>query len=209
MTDIKKALEKQKKKNFLIIISGPTCSGKDSVMRGLLKKDKRFKRLITTNSRAKRPDEIEGVDYYFIARDEFEKLIAKDAFYEWVEYRGEYRGTQKKHVLETLKSGKDIIWRIDVRGVKNVYKKVKKEIPNSIFIFLAESLETLEKRMKSRHAEDKKWMKWNLSRAVWELKQHQDFDYLVFNQQGQLKTTIDLAEKIVEAEKCKVIKKNG
>src|SRR4030042_6340920 len=96
---------KEDKKGVLLVISGPTCVGKDTVIRELQKKNKKLKRLVTTNSRPKRQDEKEGIDYYFISKDEFEKLIAEDAFFEWVEYRGHYRGGQKKHVKEALVSG--------------------------------------------------------------------------------------------------------
>lgn len=198
-------LSKQEKRNLLIVLSGPTCCGKDTVMRELLKRRKNMVRLVTTNSRAKRADEKEGVDYYFISKDEFGDLIAKDAFFEWVEYRGDYRGTQKKHVKEALAAGRDVIWRIDVRGVKNIRRKVKKEIPNSVFIFLAITLDVLKQRMKERATEDdKKWGKWSADRAVWELKQYRDFDYVVHNKEGRLKETVLMAEKIIEAERKRV-----
>lgn len=204
MDKYEKVFQAQKNKNFLIVVSGPSCSGKDSVARGLLKRNEKMSRLVTTNSRSKRKDEKEGWDYYFVSRQEFEKLIAQEAFYEWVEYRGSYRGTQKKHVLQALKTGRDVIWRIDVRGVKNIYERVKKEIPNSIFIFLAESLPVLEKRMKKRATETKREFIWSINRAKWELNQYHSFDYLVFNIQGRLKETIGKVEHIIEAEKLKI-----
>ena len=74
MSKFEKELEAQKKRNLLIVISGPSCSGKDSVMRELLKRNKNMKRLVTTNSRVKRADEKEGCDYYFIAKEEFEEI---------------------------------------------------------------------------------------------------------------------------------------
>lgn len=204
--NLDKELEKQKKRNLLVVISGPSCSGKDSVVKKLLKRNKKMKRLVTTNSRPKRADEKEGFDYYFVSMEEFEKLIADEGFYEWVEYRGSYRGTQKKHVKRSLATGRNVIWRIDVRGVKNVYKKVKKEVPNSVFIFLTETLSILEKRMKKRNTETKKEFRWSIDRAKWELNQYRDFDYVVRNVQGKLKQTIEQVEDIIEAERRKVIK---
>jgi len=206
MQEIIEEIETQINKPILLVISGPTCSGKDTVMRELLKRNKNMQRLVTTNSRVKRPEEIEGVDYHFVLRQEFERLIGEDAFYEWVEYRGEYRGGQKKHVLKALNSGKDVIWRIDVRGVKNIYNKVKKEIPNSAFIFLAESLPILEKRIIKRHTEDKKWQEWSIHMAVWELKQYKDFDYVVINKENHLPQTIEQVEKILSAERMRIKK---
>ncbi|MBU0619208.1 guanylate kinase [Patescibacteria group bacterium] len=206
MPIITEELKSQTKRNILVVISGPTCSGKDSVMKQLLVRNKNMRRLITTNSRAKRKDETNGVDYYFVSKKDFEELIAQDAFFEWVEYRGDYRGGQKKHVQDALKSGKDVVWRIDVRGVKNIYKKVKRDIPHSVFIFLTEDLLILKKRMTNRATEDKKWQNWSLNRATWELKQYQGFDYLVKNKQGQLDKAVAIIEMIIETEKRKIFK---
>jgi guanylate kinase len=206
MVDVYQEILAKEKKPTLLVLSGPTCSGKDTIMRLLVKRNKNMRRLVTTNSRPKRSEEREGTDYHFISRSEFEKLIAQEAFYEWVEYRGEYRGGQKRHVHEALQSGKDVIWRIDVRGVKNIYKKVKKEIPNSVFVFLVESLGVLKARMAKRATEDKKWKEWSINMATWELKQYQDFDYVVPNKEGKLKEATEVIEKILEAEKLKVRK---
>ncbi len=206
MKEILQEFEDQENRRILLVISGPTCAGKDAVVKGLLKRNKNMIRLVTTNSRSQRADEKEGVDYFFVPKEEFEELISEEAFFEWVEYRGDYRGTQKKHVKEFLSSGKDVIWRIDVRGVKNIYKKVKKEIPNSVFVFLGESLAVLEKRMEARATEDKRGREWSRSRAKWELAQFRDFDYVVPNKQGKLEKTVEIVEKILEAEKRKVKK---
>ncbi len=202
--NLAKEIEAQRCRGVLVVISGPTCAGKDSVVRELEKNHSQIYRLVTTNSRPKRPEEKEGVDYYFVSRAEFEKLIEEDAFFEWVEYRGEYRGTQKKHIQKALKSGRDVIWRIDVRGVKNIYEKVKKEYPYSVFIFIAEDLAVLEKRMKRRASEDKRWQSWSLARAAWELKQYHNFDYLVINEENKLSRTAELIKMIIEAERRKI-----
>jgi guanylate kinase len=203
-TKLDSEIEKQKKRGILIVISGPTCAGKDSVVRELVKDNKNAIRLVTTNSRPKRPDEKEGVDYYFISRQEFEEKINKGDFFEWVEYRGDYRGTQKKHIEEALKSGKDVLWRIDVRGVKNINQKVKKEYPYSAFIFLAEDLQVLENRMKKRATEKQKWQEWSLQRAVWEMNQYRDFDYVVLNEEGKLNEAVKNIKMIIEAERRRV-----
>jgi len=188
-------------KGILLVLSGPTCSGKDTVMKLLLEGNKNMQRLVTTNSRPKRDDEKEGVDYYFVSRDEFERLINKGAFFEWVEYRGHYRGGQKKHVIKALNSGKDVIWRIDVRGVKNIYEKVKEMVPNSIFIILTSPISILRRRSERRKTEDKKWEDWGINRAKWELEQKEDFDYVVVNEEDKLKETVNKVEEIIELER--------
>jgi len=186
------------KKGVLLVLSGPTCAGKDEVMRALLKRSKNMKRLVTTNSRPKRADEKEGVDYYFVSRKEFEELIAKGAFFEWVEYRGEYRGGQVRHVKQALKSGKDIVWRIDVRGVKNIYKKVKQMVPKSVFVMLVSPVEILRLRAEKRMTEAKKWKDWSMDRAKWELAQKEDFDHVVANKQDKLEEAVKEVEKIIK-----------
>jgi guanylate kinase len=182
----------------LVVLSGPTCSGKDAVMRRILERNKNMQRLVTTNSREKREDEKNGVDYHFVTRKEFEKLIADGGFFEWVEYRGEYRGGQQKHVIEALKSGKNVIWRIDVRGVKNIYKKVKEMVPKSIFVMLRSSMKTLRERSQERKTEDKTWENWSMDRARWELDQVKDFDFVVDNMQDELDKTVVEIEKLIE-----------
>src|SRR5437763_177518 len=101
----KKPLEneiiEQKKRNVLLVLTGPSGSGKDTVIADLLKHDPRIKRVITTTSRQMRAQEKEGEPYHFVVREKFEQMIAEEAFLEWVEFRGELYGTQKKTFLAT------------------------------------------------------------------------------------------------------------
>jgi len=196
----------ENRKGVLLVLSGPTCAGKDEVMRALLKRNKNMQRLVTTNSRKMRSDEKEGVDYYFISKPEFEELISKGAFYEWVEYRGDYRGGQVKHVKKALKSGKDVIWRIDVRGVKNIRDKVKKMLSNSVFVMLDSPIKILKMRSIRRSTENKKWAKWSMNMAKWELDQKEDFDYIVVNEEDKLNLAVEEVEKIIESTRKKLKK---
>lgn len=201
-----KELEEQKRRGVLLVLSGASGVGKDTVLRELLKRNPNMVKLVTTNSRPKRPEEVEGVDYYFVTREEFERLIAEDAFFEWVEYRGHYRGGQKKHVEEALSSGKDVVWRIDVRGVKNVKEKVKKMFPRSVFVLLVvREVETLKRRMEKRASETNEELEWNLNMAVWEQKQWRDFDYVVENREDRLEETVETILEIVRVAKLRVI----
>ncbi|MEK7165340.1 MAG: guanylate kinase [Patescibacteria group bacterium] len=204
---ITEEIAEQKKRGVLIILTGPTAAGKDTVMKKLLEKRPTLIRMVTTNSRPMREGEVEGTDYHFVSREDFEKLIADDAFVEWVEYLGHYKGGQKKHLEEALASGKDVVWRIDVRGVKNIRSRVEEmvEDPDSpvqaaVFIFLAPpELETLEKRMRTRGAENEKvWIE-GLNLAKWELAQYDDCDYLVLNEDGKLDDAVTAVEAIIEA----------
>jgi len=200
-------LDQQTKRGVLLVVSGASGAGKDTVMKLLLQNYSNMQKLVTTNSRPKRPEEVEGYDYYFVSKEEFERLIAEDAFFEWVEYRGHYRGGQKRHVAEALASGKDVIWRIDVKGVKNIKKKVKEMFPYSVFVLLVvRDLDTLEKRMIERASENNEELSWSLDMAIWEQKQFKDFDYLVPNEDGNLEETVSRVAAIVEATRMRVVK---
>lgn len=187
-----------KKRGVLLVLSGPTCAGKDAVMRRLLTRNVNLIRLVTTNSRPKRAEEIEGVDYYFVSREEFERLISQGAFFEWVEYRGEYRGGQAKHVAEAFSSGKDVIWRIETKGVKNIYQKVKEQFPNSVFVMLTAPISVLRHRAEKRKTEDQEWTNWSMDMAKWEMDQKENFDFVVENKEGQLTKTVEEIETIME-----------
>ena len=122
-----------------------------------------------------------------------------------MEYRGHYRGGQKKHVQQALESGKDVIWRIDVRGVKNIKEKVKEMFPHSVFVLLAvNDLATLRHRMEERKSETQNDLEWSVDIAMWEQRQWHDFDYIVSNEDGGLEKTVDDVAKIVEATRMKV-----
>lgn len=199
-------IARQKKRGVLLVLSGPSGVGKDSVMIELLSQYPKMQKLVTTNSRPKREDEKDGFDYHFVGREDFEKLIAEEAFFEWVEYRGHYRGGQKKHVQEALASGKDVVWRIDVRGVMNVRAKVKEMFPHSAFVMLAVTdPETLHKRMLERQSETQADLEWSLDMAMWEQRQWHHFDFVVHNEDGKLNETVESVAKIVEATRMKVV----
>ena len=204
--DVSIELNRQTRRGVLLVMSGPSGVGKDTVMLKLLEKYPKMEKLVTTNSRPKRDEEKDGFDYHFVTREEFEKLIAEDAFFEWVEYRGHYRGGQKKHVEGALSTGHDVIWRIDVRGVLNIKEKVKESFPHSAFVLLAvDDLDILKSRMQERASETKEDFDWSMDIAIWEQRQWNHFDYVVKNEDGKLKAAVELVAKIVETTRMKVI----
>ncbi|TXH00673.1 MAG: guanylate kinase [Candidatus Moraniibacteriota bacterium] len=204
--DVGVEIIRAKKRGVLLVLSGPSGVGKDSVMLELLARYPKMQKLVTTNSRPMRDDEKNGFDYHFVTREEFEKLIADEAFFEWVEYRGHYRGGQKRHVQEALDSGKDVIWRIDVRGVMNIRAKVKEMFPHSAFVMLAVTdLDILKKRMEERQSESQAELEWSVDMAIWEQRQWHHFDFVVHNEENKLSETVETVAKIVEATRMKVV----
>lgn len=206
-------MEARKNRGVLIVLTGPTAAGKDTVMRKLLETRKNMMQMVTTTSRPMREGEKEGVDYHFVTRSEFEKLLAEDQFVEWVEYLGHYKGGQKKHLEEALSTGKDVIWRIDVRGVKNIRPTIESmvEDPSSpvnsaVFVFLAPpNLESIKARMKARGSENEKVWEQGLNLATWELEQYDDCDYLVVNEDDQVDQAVKAVAGIIDATRNLVI----
>lgn len=211
---IQDEIQKQTKRRILLVLTGPTAVGKDTIMQLLLENNPKMVRLVTTTSRPKREMETEGKDYYFIEKAGFEKLMAEGAFLEWVEYLGHYKGTQMIHLKEALGTGHDVIWRIDVRGVKNIKQRVIEmlkdpQFPPSgcSFIFLAPpDLLTLKNRMKKRATETQLVQEQGLDLAKWEMDQFDDSDFLVINEENKETETAKKIEAIIEAERNKIQK---
>lgn len=198
-------IHEQATREVLLILTGPTGAGKDTLFAKLQKDNPGMIRVVTTTSRNKRPNESEGNPYYFISRDQFEEMISQGAFFEWVEFRGELYGTQKKTLEEALVHGRDVIWHIDAKGVKNIKEKVKQMYSHSVFIFLtAPSIEALEQRV--HKDEGKVFHRWNQALVRWEMEQYDDCDYLVVNEDGKLDEAVKVVEGIIAATKRHIVK---
>ncbi len=175
----------------LIIISGTTCAGKGTVIKKLLEKNDNLTLSISYTSRPKRENEIEGVDYYFVTKEEFEEKIKNGDFLEYarVQY-GAYYGTPKKEVIDLLNSGKDCILEIDVQGVK----QIKKLYPETILIFImAPSMNEVKKRIKARGMENNEQIIERFKVAYNEINEINNYNYVVVND------NVDAAVKKVEA----------
>lgn len=201
---IEQEIQEQEKRGVLLVLTGPTGAGKDALFQKLQERDPSVERIITTTSRPMRPTESEGNPYSFISRDTFEQMIAEHAFFEWVEFRGEMYGTQKKTLEDALAKGVDVIWHIDAKGVKNIKEKVKHMVPRSAFVFLAApEVGTLESRV--RKDEGKILHRWNPALVAWEMEQYDDCDYLVVNHDGKLEQTTVQVLAIVEAKRREIL----
>ncbi len=185
----------------LIIISGPTCAGKATVIRKLLEKREDVVCPISYTSRPMRPGEIEGIDYYFISKEHFEQKIKNGDFLEYAKVRyGQYFGTPKKEVEDLLKTGKDIILEIDVQGAA----QIKKLFPETILIFiLAPSMQELKRRIIERGAEKKiDQIIDRFKTAYKELNALNEYNYVVVN--DNLDEAVEKVNSILISEKCRV-----
>ena len=184
-------------KGLKIVLSGPSGSGKGTIVKELIR-DEQFLLSISATTRAPRQGEEEGVHYFFKTRDDFESMIANNELIEYAEFCGNYYGTPKAFIEESVKNGKDVILEIEVKGAM----QIKKIYPEAIFIFVVPpSLVELENRLVGRNTEARDVIDQRLNRAKEELALYNQYDYVVVN--DRLVDAIDEIRCIVRAEKLK------
>ena len=185
-------------KGLFIVVSAPSGAGKSSLCQRLLTAYPEIKFSVSCTSREPRPNEINGKDYYFISRDEFQKRIDQNEFVEWIENYGHLYGTPIKVMEEFSEKGKDLLLDIEPRGAKKVKQKFKK----GIFVFvLPPSRFELLKRLEKRGHETDEAIKTRFAQAESELKEISWYDYIIFNE--DLETAASQLIAIYVAEKCK------
>ncbi len=186
---------------LLIVISGPSGVGKDSVVRVLQRRENRLHFVVTTTSRAMREGEVEGVDYFFVSEAQFEDLIARDELLEYARVYQQYKGVPKQQVRDAIASGKDVIMRVDVQGAATI----RKLCPQAVLIFLipANQQEWIQ-RLVERHSETEENLKVRIDTARKELTRMNEFDYVVVNAQNCLDNAVDAIEAIIDAEHHRV-----
>jgi len=189
----------KKAKGLIVVISAPAGAGKTTLCKRLLQSAPSFISSVSFTTRSPRRQEIEGVDYYFVSKEEFEKLIEKDAFVEWAEVHGHLYGTSKEFLEKNIEAGKDVVLEVDVKGGR----KIKEKYPQAILIFvLPPSWEELEKRLHKRATEDEKSIKKRLETAKEEIKYLPFYDYFLVN--DDINTTTENLLLIIEAERHKI-----
>ncbi|NQU77827.1 guanylate kinase [Candidatus Falkowbacteria bacterium] len=184
------------KQGKIIILSGPSGSGKNAVVRGLLKKLKNSTYMIPHTTRKPRPKEKQGKDYFFITEQAFKKKIKNKEFLEWAHVHTDYYGTSKKILAKLQKKYNPVILAIDVNGAKTFRKH---KIPHTSFFINAESEQKLISRIKKRQKNiSPRELKTRLATAKNELKQAKKYDHQVINYQNKLPQTITKVLKIIK-----------
>lgn len=191
---------KTKKRGSLIIISGTTCAGKGTIINELISKHDNLFLSVSYTSRAKRPGEVEGKDYYFVSNEEFEEKIKNGDFLEYARvHNSYYYGTPKQEIESILASGLDVILEIDVQGAK----QVKELLPETILIFiLAPSLREVKRRIQSRGAESTEQIIKRFQTIYQEINEIPKYNYVVVN--DVLEDAVKKVEAILLSEKCRV-----
>jgi guanylate kinase len=186
---------------LLIVISGPSGAGKDTVMQRMQERGLPFHFVVTATTRPQRANEVHGRDYLFVSKDEFARMIDEDELIEHAIVYGDYKGIPKQQVREALASGKDVIMRLDVQGAETV----RKLAPEALLIFITTQNEAeLVHRLETRKTETADSLAIRIATARKELKRVEAFDYAIVNRDYRLDETVDKIRAIIEAEHHRV-----
>ncbi len=185
------------KGGLLLVISGPAGSGKGTVIKTLMEKEKDIAYSVSATTRAPRPGEKDGVNYHFITVEDFKRRISEGGILEYTEYCGNFYGTPKKEAEEVLAGGKNLILEIEVEGAANV----KRLCPEAVLIMLLPpSHAEQERRLRGRGTEPEDKILARLAQAREEIKQLGIYDYIVYNKDGESEACADDIASIIRAE---------
>lgn len=187
-------------RGLLIVFSGPSGVGKGTVRQEIFSTpDHKFEYSVSMTTRAQRPGEVDGKDYFFRSREEFEELIRKGQMLEYAEYVGNYYGTPLTYVNETLDKGIDVFLEIEVQGAL----QVKKKVPDAVFIFLTPpDLNELQERLVGRGTDSEEVIAQRIERAREEIALMSEYDYAIVNDEVPL--AAERVKRVIEAEHFRV-----
>lgn len=186
---------------MLVVLSGPSGVGKDSILMRMRDVGFPFHFVVTATSRPMRPGERDGYDYHFVGEDRFKQMIEGGELLEWAEVYGHYKGIPKSEVRQALQSNRDVLLRIDVQGAATI----KQLVPGAVFVFLAPgSFDELRNRLQWRRTESPDQMERRLQMAQREMESLDQFDYVVINREDHLDDAVGQIRAIISAEKHRV-----
>lgn len=195
---------RRKQEPLLIVISGPSGVGKDTVVYCLKERQVPFHFVVTATNRAPRPDEVDGVDYIFVSTSEFAQMIEEGELLEYASVYGDYKGVPKDQVRGAFVSGKDVIMRLDVQGAATI----RQLAPQAILLFLvAGSEEEMVQRLRGRKTDTEDAIKMRIATARQEMRRIDEFDYCVVNPQGDVNAAVDTILAIIAAEHARVVQR--
>ncbi len=188
-----------KKKSLIVVISAPSGAGKTTLCKRLLQSSPSFICSVSFTTRPPRKNEIEGVDYYFVSREEFQKMVDARKFVEWAEVHGQLYGTSANLLNKAIEAEKDVVLEVDVEGGT----QIKKNYPQAVLTFLLPpSWQELEKRLRSRRTEDYERVKERIKQAKKEIDYAPYYDYLIIN--DDINRALDDLTAIIRAERCRM-----
>ena len=186
---------------LILVISGTSGIGKDAVLNGLKHCPLPLHFVVTATSRAPRTGEVEGVDYFFLSREEFEKRIQQGYFAEYARVYQDYKGIPRPQIEEALKSGKDVILRVDVQGAATI----RSQYPEAILVFLVpNTVDEWYNRLANRGTETEESLRVRVDKAISEIGQIDLFDYVVLNAENRLEEAVQDVVDIIRIEHMRV-----
>ena len=189
---------------LLVIISGPSGAGKDSVVKRMRELNYPFHFVVTTTDRPPRPGESNGLDYHFVSTATFDKMIADDELFEHAVVYGQHKGLRKAPVLRALSSGVDVIMRLDVQGAATV----RQLVPEALGIFLVPpSIEILIDRLRRRGGDSPEQILERVDSVLEEIGRLREFDYVVVNREGHLDETVRQIAAIISTERFRTARR--
>lgn len=188
-----------KSRGLLVVFSGPSGSGKGTVLKEALKKSDDLCVSVSATTRAPRDGEVDGVDYMFYSKEKFLDLVSENGFLEWACFCENYYGTPRAEVERLLDSGKNVVLEIEVQGAM----KIKEKCPDAVLIFnLPPSMEVLKNRLVGRNTDAEDVINKRLSTAVWEISQADKYDYVLVN--DIIEDAAETFLAILKGEKCNI-----
>lgn len=187
------------RRGLMLILSSPSGAGKTSIVNALLTSETKLRTSISVTTRPKRPSEVDGIDYYFISVNEFQRRLANDEFLEYAEVFGNLYGTPKGFVADTLANGEDVIFDIDWQGTQQISQSSRDDLV-TVFI-LPPSLDELENRLRGRNQDAADVVARRMSEATYELSHWPEYNYVIVNH--NLEESVHNVHAILTAERLR------
>lgn len=187
--------------NLLLVVSGSSGAGKDAVIDRMKQLRMPVAHVVTATTRQQRPNEIHGIHYHFLTVARFHEMVEKGEMLEWASVYHNYYGVPRFAVVDALKSGKDVVVKVDVQGAATI----RRTVPGAVLLFIRPpSMEEMERRLRSRQSESSTEVAVRLDKAVDEYGQLSLFDYVLTNYAGRLDEVVEQVKAIITAEKLRV-----
>ena len=194
------------RRGLMFILSSPSGAGKTTIAHRLLAEEGSELRMsISVTTRPMRPGEIDGSDYFFVDRTQFDRLVEEDSFFEWAEVFGHCYGTPKAEIRDRLRRGEDFLFDIDWQGTQQLYQRAQGDVVR-VFL-LPPSIEELEHRLRSRGTDSDEVIRARMERARYEISHWDAYDYFVIN--DDVEACFEKVKIILEAERMRRLRQTG